>query len=127
MYREVLKLVAGHRALIDRRLLMGDFTFGGGGHSASLLESVPDLRVVGFDIDGDIIARAKEHYAEQIGDSRLALAHNNFARADEINPSRMFTNKRLGIKSKYDVCLIDLGFSQFNIASEKGFSYMSDE
>ena len=43
---------------------MGDFTFGGGGHTASLLENVPDLRVVGFDIDGDIIARAKEHYAE---------------------------------------------------------------
>ena len=31
------------------------------------------------------------------------------------------------MKSKYDVCLIDLGFSQFNIASEKGFSYMSEE
>ena len=93
--------------------IYADATFGGGGHTASLLSRLNDGgRVIAFDRDIDAIARAPK-------DPRLTLIHNNF---------RFIENYARHEGVVFDGILADLGVSshQFDTA-ERGFSFRFEE
>ena len=93
--------------------IYADATFGGGGHSRSILSRLsPNGRLLAFDRDADALANAPE-------DERFTLIHNNF---------RFIYNYALiEAPEGLDGILADLGVSshQFDTA-ERGFSFRFD-
>jgi len=91
---------------------MLDCTFGGGNHSVGLLKKYKNLRILGVDMDSKVLNLCKEKYADLIKDKRLALEHSNYVNAPYIDARQAF-NKRIGVRDRYDLVLLDLGFSSY--------------
>ncbi|MFI5260361.1 MAG: 16S rRNA (cytosine(1402)-N(4))-methyltransferase RsmH [Candidatus Paceibacteria bacterium] len=99
-----------------------DATLGGAGHFATLLASLGEGGViVGIDADPAAVERGRAAYAlDRRSDRPVAhLVNDNFR-----NLSRIL--ERLGI-GHADKILFDLGWSGYQIASPRGFSFQSDE
>ena len=96
---------------------MVDATLGGGGHSEALLESRPDVDILGIDADPFALAAARERL-DGFG-ARLRTSHRRF---DEF--SEALTEHDLdGISG----ALFDLGVSSPQLDhAERGFAYRSD-
>jgi len=93
-----------------------DGTFGGGGHSALLLETNPSITLICTDLDESAEKRFHERFD---GKKNVHFVHSNFKDADTILES-------VGIESVNKV-LLDLGTSTFQLlADERGFSFNSD-
>ena len=108
---------------------MFDGTFGGGGHSAALLRRHPNLKVLGTDLDESLLEHCRLEYADLVKARRLALKHCNFVNIPAIDLKKEF-NRKITVKSHFDVGLLDLGFSNFQVSdADRGFSYLpqSDE
>ena len=103
---------------------MLDCTFGGGNHSVGLLRRHKNLRILGVDMDSKVMNQCKEKYADLIKEKRLALEHSNYVNAPYLDVKSSF-NKRIGIKDRYDLVLLDLGFSSYQLEDvSRGFSYI---
>ncbi len=106
---------------------MLDCTFGGGNHSYKLLQAHPNLKVLGLDLDSRVMEKCREQYSQLISSKRLALEHSNFVHASTIDPKAAF-KKRIGVKDKFDLALLDLGFSSYQLESaDRGFSYIGPD
>ena len=55
MHREVTETITKFLAKRPGKQMMADCTFGGGGHSSKLLDLNSNLRVIGVDLDPEII------------------------------------------------------------------------
>jgi 16S rRNA (cytosine1402-N4)-methyltransferase len=102
-----------------REGLIVDATFGGGGHSRRLLETLGDnVRILGFDRDPAAIEHAQPMIDDgEIGD-RLEVVNRNYRELDETLTER-------GI-AEFDGALFDLGVSSHQIEEgTRGFSYRS--
>lgn len=99
-----------------------DATLGGAGHFTALLERLGEGGVIiGIDADPAAVERARAVYAEDRRTER-PVAHlicDNFR-----NLSRIL--ERLGIGS-VDKVLFDLGWSGYQLAEGRGFSFQADE
>lgn len=97
--------------------LVIDATLGGAGHAAAILDSRPDLRLLGFDRDADALAVARRRLA-RFGD-RVQLHHGRFdAMADVV--------RSLNEEGAVGV-LFDLGVSSPQLDRvERGFSYRNE-
>ena len=99
-----------------------DATLGGAGHFGALLAALGEGGVIiGIDADGAAVERGRTAYALDRRPSR-PVAHlitDNFR-----NLARIL--ERLGI-GQVDKILFDLGWSGYQIASPRGFSFQSDE
>jgi len=95
-----------------------DGTLGLGGHAEALLEaSAPDGRLLGFDRDGDALARAQSRLA-RFGD-RLVTAHASYAEMGRVAPSLGF--------AAVDGVLLDLGLSSLQLDDPaRGFAFRFD-
>jgi len=92
---------------------MFDGTFGGGGHSIPILtEHKPRLKVLGTDLDYDVLSQCRLEYADLIRQKKLALEHTNFANLSRIDLKAAF-NRKITTKPHFDLGLLDLGFSSF--------------
>lgn len=93
-----------------------DCTFGGGGHSAYLLEKFQDIRIIAFDWDNDAFERFEKRLHEFEG--RVSFVRENFK-----NIKRVLDNAGTG---KVDGILADVGVSskQFDDL-DRGFSFNS--
>ena len=92
---------------------MADCTFGGGGHSVNLLRQHPsNLKILGCDVDYDIIEHCSYEYSDLIKKRKLALIHSNYVYLPRINVGRAF-NRKTTTKKRYDIVLMDLGFSSY--------------
>ena len=105
---EVLRLLApqpGARVL--------DATFGGGGHSAAILEAADNISLVALDRDPAAGARA-EALRIKYGE-RFQLIDRDFGRLSELNLEPL------------DGALFDLGVSSFQLdEGDRGFSFRAD-
>ena len=99
-----------------------DATLGGAGHFKRLLAELGENGViVGIDADGEAVERARDAYAEDRRPERPVahLVNDNFRNLERIL-------ERLGVAS-VDAILFDLGWSGFQIASPRGFSFTNPE
>src|SRR5688500_9105822 len=95
-----------------------DATVGGGGHARLLLESRPDLRILGIDKDRDAVAAARGALAE-FGD-RADVMQGGFEDVASLVGSHEREGKIVGI-------LFDLGLSSPQVdRRQRGFSYWDD-
>jgi len=102
----------------DEEKIVVDATFGGGGHSAVILERYPDVKIIAFDQDHSAFEKAKNKFGKMI--KRVKFVNTNFRDIDE-------ALKKEG-KSKVDGIVFDLGLSSDQLAnSGRGFSFMKDE
>ena len=96
--------------------LLADCTLGEGGHSEILLKIFPNLRVVGFERDSDILEAARSRLSV-FGD-RVAFVNSNFS-----SIAGYFEDK-----AKPDYILYDFGISSYHFdKSDKGFSFESED
>ena len=105
---------------------MADCTFGGGGHSVQLLEAHNNLRVLGCDLDNDMVEQCHENHYPLVKKKRLSIVHSNYVHLNSINVGKAFGLKS-ATKPKYDILLMDLGFSSYQVDGERGFSYLEDD
>ncbi|MCV6620154.1 MAG: 16S rRNA (cytosine(1402)-N(4))-methyltransferase RsmH [Cellvibrionaceae bacterium] len=109
---------AVNHLLIDKDGFYIDGTFGRGGHSALLLNSLgSNGHLMAIDKDPDAIAVAHEKFAEE---KRFEIAHGSFAQMQEFVAER-------GKTGLVDGILLDLGVSSPQLdEAERGFSFMQD-
>lgn len=99
-----------------------DATLGGAGHFEALLAALGEGGlIVGIDADQEAVERGREVYAKDRRPERPVahLVNDNFR-----NLSRIL--ERLGL-GQIDKALFDLGWSGYQIASTRGFSFQGDE
>jgi len=99
-----------------------DATLGGAGHFTSMLAQLGEGGViVGIDADADAVERGREAYAQDRRPERPVahLVNDNFRNLAHVL-------ERLGIGS-VDAVLFDLGWSGYQIAAPRGFSFQQDE
>jgi 16S rRNA (cytosine1402-N4)-methyltransferase len=95
-----------------------DATLGGGGHSEEILERLPDVKVIGFELDRHAIESATKKLS-RFGE-RFSVINENFSSIDE-------SLERAGV-SVVDGFVFDLGVSSYQIdASGRGFSFLRNE
>lgn len=100
---------------VKRKGMYVDCTFGLGGHSLEILKRNPEASILGFDIDEQILLKAKDKfrpYAE-----RIQLYHSDFRYLPDLNFDF----------SQIKGMLLDLGVSSYHLDSpERGFSFNKD-
>ncbi|MCB1723304.1 MAG: 16S rRNA (cytosine(1402)-N(4))-methyltransferase RsmH [Chromatiaceae bacterium] len=95
-----------------------DGTFGRGGHSQRILDTLDERgRLLAFDKDDEAIVAARQRFG---GDPRFSIVHGSFAGIpDEV--------ARLGMLKRVDGLLLDLGVSSPQLDdAARGFSFLSD-
>lgn len=107
----------------DKYLVM-DGTFGGGGHSFSLLEKDPRVHVLAFDQDPDAIANGKKRIENSEFKDRIYLYHSNFDQVTKV--FEQFKNEHPEFTG-LDGAILDLGVSSHHFdKKERGFSFRGE-
>lgn len=103
----------------DQTYTIIDGTFGGGGHSLTILERFPNVKMISFDQDPDAVENGKRLIKEKGFEDRIQLIPKNFIELDQ-------ALDELGV-DKIDGALFDLGVSshQFD-EKERGFSFQEE-
>lgn len=99
-----------------------DATLGGGGHFSALLSLLgPDGVIVGIDADPEAVERGRAAYAADRRPERPVahLVNDNFR-----NLARILERLHIG---SVNAILFDLGWSGYQIAAPRGFSFQGDE
>ncbi|MCO5143390.1 MAG: 16S rRNA (cytosine(1402)-N(4))-methyltransferase RsmH [Oligoflexia bacterium] len=96
-----------------------DCTFGGGGHTLSILQRKSDSKVIAFDLDKESFERSSEKFTDYIKSGRIHFVHANYSQLRE-------KLLELGYQ-KVDGVLLDAGVSSFQLDQPwRGFSFSHD-
>ncbi len=98
-----------------------DATIGGMGHSLGILErNKPNGKILGIELDPEIVERDKEIIKKKRLERRIILVNDSYVHLKEIVERNNFQSVK-GI-------LFDLGISSWHLEkSERGFSFKNDE
>jgi 16S rRNA (cytosine1402-N4)-methyltransferase len=97
-----------------------DGTIGGAGHFTKFLDALgTEGTLIGIDADEEAIARAQKVLDARSEKPEVYLCEDNFRNLDQILASK-------GI-AEIDKSLFDLGWSGFQLARGRGFSFQNDE
>ena len=100
--------------------LVCDCTFGGGGHSFSLLESSDNLKIVACDQDYDAIENGRVEIERRGFSERVHLIHCHFKELMEKVLAR-------GLRGAFSGVIFDLGVSSHHLATPgRGFSFQHE-
>jgi len=114
---------------VDEGATVVDGTFGGGGHTAVILERHPTATVVAIDRDEAAIARAEE-MRRSFGMDRLIPMHGSFAELPALlagDGGHGGPPRRHGPIGPFDGVLLDLGLSSFQLDdTDRGFAFRLD-
>lgn len=118
LHETVLLREAVEQLVVDKSGIYIDATFGRGGHSAAILESLnSDGRLIALDKDPQAVAAAQQRFGN---DSRFSILHTSFSDLDTILQQQALRGKISGI-------LLDLGVSSPQLDdAERGFSFQHD-
>lgn len=94
-----------------------DLTVGEGGHAERMLESSPEVFLVGVDWDEEILERARRRLERFEG--RFVLVRDNF-----VNVKEILQDLDIG---EVDGILLDLGPSLYHFREARGFSFHKEE
>ena len=95
-----------------------DATLGGAGHARAIAEQLDTSgTLIGFDLDQDAIARAQTALAD--AKPQIHLIKSNFRNLGNDLSARSIPT--------IDKALFDLGWSGYQLAAGRGFSFLSDE
>ncbi len=115
MWREVLQYVS--EGPLGPRGIFVDCTLGEGGHTEIICQEFPEMRVIAFERDEEILQVAKKRLAPCEG--RITFVNDNFSRAADY--------LREG-SEPVAYMLYDFGISSFHFdRSGRGFSFQEDE
>ena len=95
-----------------------DCTAGGGGHSAEILKRLTTGRLICFELDRNIVAKAK---------NRLSAISDNYMFFEKSYIELKEVLEKEGIIGKIDGILFDLGISSFQTEAGYGMSFNIDE
>ena len=117
-HQAVLLQEAVEALVVNRDGCYIDGTFGRGGHSQMILDSLSNKgRLIGVDKDPQAVLEAKARFA---GDSRFEIVHGSFAELTEVAKTRQ-------LRGCVDGLLLDLGVSSPQLDQpERGFSFLQD-
>lgn len=101
---------------INPRGVYVDGTFGRGGHSALILDSLTDQgRLIAFDKDAVAVRAARERFGQ---DTRFSIVHGSFAKLSDVAVE-------WGLMRRVDGLLLDLGVSSPQLDEPaRGFSFL---
>ncbi len=105
---------------------MLDCTVGGGNHAEKVLSEFTNSRLVGLDIDPDMVALASQKLEPFIEQKRALVFHTNYTGFDNLDVQPILDRKLFGSdKDRYDVIFADLGFNSYQVSTpDRGFSFM---
>lgn len=111
-----------HEAILNLAIkpddIVVDATLGGAGHSAAIAAQLSEKgTLIGFDLDSDAIARAKEKLAHAKPQTHLIQENFRHIGAELA---------KIGV-SGISKALFDLGWSSFQLEAGRGFSFQKDE
>lgn len=114
-YREILDNIEQVQNIGDKTVV--DCTLGEGGHSLMMLEKFPDIKLIAFERDPEILAIAKERLKKH--SHRVSFINDNFSRVG-------FYLK--GFENTISAFLYDYGISSFHFdVSKRGFTFREDQ
>lgn len=117
-HRSVLLHEALENLAIQEDDIVVDATLGGAGHAKAIAARLSKKgTLIGFDLDADAVARAKEALAD--AKAQVHLVEANFR---NLGPEL----SKLGI-GRITKALFDLGWSSFQLDVGRGFSFLKDE
>jgi 16S rRNA (cytosine1402-N4)-methyltransferase len=120
------KIMAAHQSVLLQESIDGlaicaggiyiDGTFGRGGHSRAILDSLdPSGRLIAIDKDHEAIQYAEAHFST---DPRFSIVRGSFANLGDVA-------KKLGVYGQINGILLDLGVSSPQLDDpSRGFSFM---
>lgn len=112
MLDDVLKLLENHPEEVK---VIGDLTFGAGGHTIAMAKAYPKAQVISCDQDQDALTNGYQTIKELGLEDRITLLETNF----EDFPAKS--------EESFDFILMDLGVSSHHFdSSERGFSFRFD-
>ena len=106
-----------------------DGTFDGGGHTTAILDKTkPKGKILGIELDRDLLQNVESQFEKVQLVGKLILVNGNFKNLKDIlNANSIF---KKGDKGQYDISgvLLDLGLSLWHLEkSHKGFSFSKNE
>jgi 16S rRNA (cytosine1402-N4)-methyltransferase len=132
-HRTVLLHEAVESLSLQKDDVVVDGTLGGAGHALAIVKQLGiGGTLIGVDADSDAVSRARDVLAEALptsGDALPVSLTGNGPTVLLLNDN--FRNLKAALDvhsiSKVNKVLLDLGWSTFQLAGGRGFSFMSDE
>ena len=74
----------------------------------------------------NLLDQCRLEYSDLIEKRRLALEHTNFVNIPALDLKKSF-NRKITVRKHFDIGLVDLGFSNFQLMDQdRGFSYLPE-